>query len=328
MKKIAKSILNCALVGIIVLLLSACSLFKEPVFQKVNDVQIRNLTPSSTNLDLSIVIQNPNWYSITVKSLDVEILDKDAYKLGDIVMTQPLKINKHAADTVFFEISMDTRRVTRLLSYSSDNVQFTVKAEARAKVFGISKLVKIEQKQNLNFTRIVEDLLPSIPSDIQIPTINAAELTGKNKQKLVIKNTDTLDNKSLLPPDIFKVIKTTVTDIGIRETELTVRFQLLNPYGLAFTFRDFPSDIHINDKLAGKGKLAKPLVIDENTLSSEGELVFSLNNLNSLLLASGALIKKDLNYRVDGKLLIDGFGTHINKPFRFRGTVEIGKKDK
>jgi hypothetical protein len=103
---------------------------------------------------------------------------------------------------------------------------------------------------------------------------------------------------------------------------------LFNPYGLSFVFRDFPSEIWVNDKFAGRGKLTKPIVFNENIFSAEGEMVFSLSNFNSLLLASKALVKKDMNYLVDGTLQVEGFGAKISKPFKFKGTVEIGKKDK
>jgi LEA14-like dessication related protein len=306
-------------------LFCSCSLFKAPVFERINDVQLNDLTPDHTTLDISIVITNPNWYSITVKKLQIEVEDRNREKLGNIVMTQPLKMERHEADTVYFEIRMDTRKVAKLLSYSSQKVEFTVKAEALAKVFGISKRVKLEQRQEINFTKIVEDLLPSISSEVEIPAISTNNKTGK----LIIRDPDIKPpNNSPFKPDMFKVIKTSVTDISFKETELTVKFMLLNPYGLAFTFRDFPSDVWINDKYAGKGRLSKPLVFTENVFSAEGEIIFDLNNFNSLLLASGALIKKDLRYLVNGTLMVDGFGTKISKPFKFRGTVEIGKKDK
>jgi LEA14-like dessication related protein len=314
----------------IALLACSCSLFKAPGFEGLNETELKDLTADHTNLDLSLVISNPNWYAITVKSLRLEILDKSKDRLGDIVMTQPLELEKHTADTVYFEIKLDTRRVAKILSYSSNKVEFTVKAEAIAKVFGISKRIRVEQDQEINFTKIIEDFLPTIPSEIEIPAIKASDLTKKSKdKKLLIKDSGTDPFRdSPVKPDIFKVIKTSISDISLKETELTVSFMIFNPYGFAFTFRDFPAEIMINGKAAGRGKLASPIVFNENVVQSEGELVFNLNNFNSLLLASGVLVKKDQHYEVNGTLMIDGFGTRITKPFKFRGTVEIGKKDK
>jgi len=296
-------------------------LFKEPVFERVNEVELIDLNPDYARVDLSIVISNPNWYGITVKKLEVEITDTSSVKLGNIVMTQPLKIKKHAADTVYFEILMETRKVTKLVSHSAPKVEFLVKANALAKVFGISKRIKIQQKQSINFTQILAKILPSIPSDIDIPTIIADK-----KRKVVVQSPP--KPTSPIKVDIFKVMKTSITDVGLKETDLTVKFIMLNPYGLSFTIRDFPSEVWINDKLAGKGKLAKPIIFDENVYQAEGQLVFTLNNFNSILLASKALLKKDMDYRVNGTLMVEGFGAKISKPFKFKGTVEIGKKDK
>jgi LEA14-like dessication related protein len=317
------------LLGLVVLL-SSCALFKAPEFERLNEVQLRDLTADHTKLNLSVVISNPNWYAITVKKLDIEVFNKNREKLSDIVMTQPLKIEKHAADTVYFEIQLDTRKVAKILSYSAQKVEFIIKARAHARVFGISKLVRIEQTEEVNFTKILEDLLPSIPAEIELPLIQAkAKKNGGKDSKLLIRDPDIKPaGSSPLKPDLFKVVKTSVTDIGLKESELTIKFQLLNPYGLAFTLLDFPAEIWINNKKTGRGKLAKPVVFNEITVSSEGEMVFTLNNVNSVLLASGALMNKDMNYRVEGTLMVEGFGTSISKPFRFKGTVEIGKKDK
>lgn len=299
----------------------SCSLFKEPVFESLNKVELKELNPDNTRVDLSIVIKNPNWYAITVKTLTVEITDTTFLKLGNIVMTQPLKIQKNASDTVFFEIMMETRKVTKLLSHSAPKVDFIVKANALAKVFGISKRVKIQQSQSINFTEILEQMLPSIPSDIEIPTFIADK-----KRRVVMQ--DPPKPTSSVQIDIFKVLNTSITDVGLKETELTIKFIMLNPYGLSFTFKDFPAQVRINDKPAGSGKLAKPLVFTEEIFQAEGKLVFTLNNINTILLASRTLMKKDLDYKVTGTLMAEGFGTSISKPFTFSGSVEVGKKDK
>jgi LEA14-like dessication related protein len=305
---------------LLTVLLCSCSLFQAPKFERLNDVELKDLTADHTSLDLSLVISNPNWYAITVKTLDLEVTDKTKDRLGTIVMTHPLKIQKHAADTVYFQILLDTRKVTKLVSHSAQNVEFIVNANALAKVFGITKRVKFSQPQQINFTQILEELLPNIPSEFEIPAIQPTKY-----RKIVIS--DPNRNPNPLKPDIFRIVKTSVTDVGLKETELTVKFVLLNPYGLSFTFRDFPAEVWINDKYAGKGKLANALTFDENVASANGELVFDLNNYSAILLASKALFKKDLHYLVKGTLLAEGFGTSIKKPFRFKGTVEIGKKD-
>lgn len=302
-------------------IMCSCSLFKEPVFERLNKVELKEINPDYTSVDLSIVIKNPNRYGITVKTLTVDITDTTSVQLGKVIMTQPLKIQKNSSDTVYFGINMETRKVTKLLSYSAPKVEFLVKANALAKVFGISKRVKIQQRQSINFTEILEQVLPSIPSDIAIPT-----LIADKKRRVVVQNPP--KPTSSIQADIFKVMNTTITDVGLKETELTIKFIMLNAYGLSFTFKDFPAQVLINDKLAGTGKLAKPLVFTEKIFQAEGQLIFTLNNFYTILLASRAVMKKDLDYRVNGTFIAEGFGTSISKPFTFKGTVEIGNKDK
>jgi LEA14-like dessication related protein len=307
-------------------LFSACSLFQTPKFEGVNEFQLKELTPDHTNVDLSIVISNPNNYSITLKSLNIEVMDCSRDRLGTVTMSKPLLMHKNSADTVYFQIQLDTRKVTKLACHSSRNVEFLVRAEAVAKVFGVTKKVTKELPNQINLTQILEEMLPKVPTDYTIPTINTDSLK-KSKKNLVVTDPK-IANGSHSQADMFKIIKTSVTDIGLKETELTVKFILLNPYGVSFVLRDFPADIWINDKFAGKGRLDSPIIFDENIYSADGELKFELNNFNSLKLAANALVKKDMNYRVEGTLLVDAFDTHITKPFRFKGIVEIGKKDK
>ncbi|MBM4400053.1 MAG: hypothetical protein FJ041_06985 [Candidatus Cloacimonetes bacterium] len=317
------------LVILISLLLCSCSLFKEPKFERLNQIELKDLTPDQTNLDLSIVISNPNWYTITVKSLELEVTDKNNNRLGTIVMTQPLKMQKKSVDTVYFEIGLETRKVAKIISQSAKKVEFTVNATAVAKVFGISKQINLEQKQEINFTKVLENLLPTIPSEYELPTIHTDTIKSSKGKKLLVKDPKLEPIKNMpKAPDLFKVIKTSVSDIGLKETDLTVKFMMFNPYGLSFILWDFPADIYVNEKFAGRGKLKNPIFFKENVVSYDGELVFSLNNFNSILLASKALVKKDMNYVVDGTLQVEGFGAKISKPFKFKGTVEIGKKDK
>lgn len=315
---------------VVSMFLLSCSLFKEPKFERLNEVKLNDLTPDRTNLDLSIVISNPNWFAITVKSLDIVVNDKKQDKLGTITMTQALKMDKKSIDTVYFEIGLDTRKVAKMLSHSAKKAEFEVNATAVAKVFGISKTIELKQTQEINFTKILESILPSIPSEFTIPTIKTDYTKSSTGTKKLVVRDPKLQPLTNTPKteDLFKVLKTSISDIGLKETDLTVKFMVFNPYGLSFVFRDFPAEIWVNDKFAGRGKLVKPISFSENTFSAEGEMVFTLNNFNSFLLASKALVKKDMNYLVDGTLQVEGFGAKISKPFKFKGTVEIGKKDK
>lgn len=312
-------------------LLSSCSLFQAPKFVKVNDVKLLDLTADQTLLDMSIIISNPNWFGIGIKTMKVIVMDKNRDKLGEINLTKPLHISKNATDTVYFQIALETRRVTKLISHEASNVNMVIRAEAVAQAIGVTKKINIEQKQSINFTEIFQRLLPQIPSDIRIPTIQANVKKGKGKdKKLVMQKTDIVPAQAAPTKlELFKVIKTSITDVGFKETELTVKFIMLNPFGVAFTLIDFPAEVYINDKYAGKGTLQKPIKFSEDVVNNDGALVFKLNNLNTMLTGGKALLKKDMNYRVEGTLKAAGFGTTIEKAFRFTGTVDMdGKPEK
>jgi len=306
------------------LLITSCALFKSPKFERVNSFQLRELGIAQSKMDLSIVVSNPNWYEIQVKNLEVTVLDKSNSRLSDIRLYQPIDIPKHSADTVYLDIDVDTRAVARIISKSANKVEFIVKARADAKVMGIGKHLEIEQPQSVNFTQILAKVLPQIPEDYTIPTIQ----TGKKKNVKPPAGT-TLKAEVVVsptPPEIFKVMKTSITDIGFKETELTVKFMMFNPFGLTFTLNDFPAEVWINDKHAGTGNLGKPISFDENVQYREGEIVFNLKNFNSILIAFKGITSRELNYKVNGTLLAEGFGAKISKPFHFNGTVVIGSK--
>jgi LEA14-like dessication related protein len=303
------------------LLLSSCALFTAPKFERVHSVKLLELTADQTRLNLSLVISNPNSYAIGLKTMQVTVMDKNRDKLGIIELAEPVSIVKNAADTLYLEINLETRRVTKLISHEASSLDLIIRAEAVAKAFGITKKLTIEQKQQINLTEILEKALPEIPGQIKIPTISAR---AKNPKSQVVILPD--NNSSPLEKGLFQVIKTKITDVGLKETELTVSFTMLNPYGIAFTLIDFPAEIWINDRYAGKGMLQKPIRFSEDVAKNEGALVFTLNNYNSLLTASKALLKKDLSYRVEGTLKAAGFGTTIEKQFRFSGLVDMDGK--
>ena len=305
------------------LLITSCSLFQAPQFKGVSNFKLNELTADHTDIDLALVIANPNGFALALKSLNVTVTDTLQNRLGDVTMLQPLEIPKHDSDTLFLEIELNTRQVAKLVSHSSDKVKFIVHAVAVAHVFGITKQISKDLPEQINITEILLKALPQIPTEFQAPSINISK--KKQTQKGNFTSGEKKSDTAKATPELFKVLKAGISDMGFKETELTIRFMLLNPFGLTFTLKDFPAQVSVNGTLAGKGRLAKPLVFDEDVYSQEGEIVCTLNNWNSLKLGTNALFKKGLDYVVQGNLQAEGLGVCINKPFAVKGHVDIGK---
>ena len=319
-------LVNRLILAAFVLLSAGCRLFQPPKVDRVDRFALTELTPDHTFIDLSLVVSNPNGFAVRLESLNLTLSDKDKNHLSDVRMLHPMEIDGHQADTVYFNIQLDTRPVAKLISHSADKVDFNVHVDGKAKVLGMHVPLRLDLPQSINLTQILEDALPKIPSEFTAPTI---KLGGKKKHgdmhsESVSSSDTTGTSPHLQTPDLFKVTKAGLTGLGFKETQFSVRFMLLNPFGLSFTLLDFPSQVSINGTYAGNGRLSHPLVFDENVSSQEGEIICKLNNWNSLMAGSKALLHKQADYQVNGTLSAAGFGVTVNKPFVVKGHVDIG----
>ncbi|MCD8479370.1 MAG: hypothetical protein LRZ88_03460 [Candidatus Cloacimonetes bacterium] len=77
------------------LLASSCKmLFKAPEIDKIQDVKMRSFTPDRTEVEVSIIVHNPNNYEIQLNALRLDLLDKDRLRVGTAELSRKIDLPK------------------------------------------------------------------------------------------------------------------------------------------------------------------------------------------------------------------------------------------
>lgn len=269
-------------------LLSGCKMFKKPTVDKIHDIKIVSMSPDVTELLISVKVNNPNSYKLILKSLNIDLLDKSRNQIGNALMKASIMIPGRKSTAIDFTVKLDTRKTAKLISHSDQIVFFYVQGHGKGKALGFNKNFEFEEPYELNIRDYISDLLPRFTAE------------GK---------------------DLFKLQRTHISQLGLGETEVISEFMILNPYGMSFTFKAFPADVIINDKVVGKGSLQAPLSFDENVYSKDGVIVLKVSNFKSILGALKGVVKGEIGYQVKGTVVIDAFGMEIKKPYEYRGSI-------
>lgn len=278
------------LVLILLMGLSGCKLLKTPRVEKIQDIRVGVINPDKSTLKLSLIVHNPNCHKLRVQKLDVTLLNKDRGKVGFAKLTKEVTIPKNASVNIDFDVELDTRPVVKMVSSIDQQVQFFVTGEGKGKALGISKKFSFDEPYSLSLKEHLETLLSRFTAQGQ---------------------------------SLFKIQKTSVEKIDLGQTELHVSFLILNPYGLSFNLKGFPSEIYINGKSVGTGNLNSQLRFDETIFSQEGVMIFKLSNLKSVLGAVKGVFKGEVAYQVKGKVMIDALGMDINEPFQYSDAIPL-----
>jgi len=284
----------CLLILISVSVTSCHFFFKKPKVKGIHDIKVKSITPDRIDIVLSIEITNPNGYKLQLQELNVFISDKARVDIGNARISKPFFVSKQSSAILDVDVSLDTRRVAKVVSHSKQTIFLNVRGNGKGTVLGFRKDFEFDAPFELPLKKHLEDLIPKFTA---------------------------------MGQDLFKVQNSSVRMTSINETELKVRFLIMNPYGITFTLSKFPADIYINQKLAGKGDLETKLVFDENIYSREGVMVFKINNIKTIVGAVKGVFKGEIAFEVKGNVLITAFGMEINKPFQFKDSINVSISD-
>jgi hypothetical protein len=291
MKRTILCLISClALLG-----LSGCKfLFKSPTLEKVHDLKVVSIDPDEAKLELTLSVHNPNCYKLKLDRMDVVLLNHNREPIGDAVLKQGVEIPKKRSNALAFSISLDTRSTVRMVNYSDQKVFLYISGVGEGRVAGVKKKFEFEEPYEIDIREQLEQVVSSFKADSQ---------------------------------DMFVLKRSYISRVGLTESQVSVDFIILNPYGLKFTLESFPATITIGGKEAGRGDLANALSFDEKVYSHEGTMVFSISNLKAILnIAKGAL-NGEVGYQVDGRVKIRAYGLDVDRPFTYKDKIVINITD-
>jgi LEA14-like dessication related protein len=275
----------------LILLTSSCKmLFKAPEIQKIQDVRLSSFSPDRAEVEVSIIVHNPNNYEIQLNSLRLDILDKDRLRVGTAELARKIDLPKKKGINLDMKVVLLTRPLIKNVSNINHDVQFFIAGKGDAKAMGIAKRFDFEEPYSLSLKEHLQKSIPSMSAGGQ---------------------------------DIFKLTRTYVEDFGLGKSMLSADFILMNPYGFSFNFRGFPAEIFIDGKKVGRGQLKSQLRFDENVFYKEGTMSFELSNLKSLFGATKGAFKGEIQYTVKGTIILDAIGMELKNPFEFSGKIPV-----
>lgn len=273
------------------LLFSSCKMiFKQPEIKQIHDIRVLDFTPDHISVKVSLELNNPNKYALKLDKLDLEILNRDRLRIGFANLEKEIIIPGRKSNTIDFSVRIDTRAAIKLISNSKQSVFLYIGGNGSGKVKGFTKSFSFEESVDLDVKSHLQNLIPKFSGGGQ---------------------------------ELFRVMNASIDNVNLGETTVRIEFMLLNPFGLSFRFNDFPAEIYIGEKLAGKGSLLSPLIFDENTFYRDGVLIFRMNNLKSIVSAAKGVIKGEIEYEVRGKVQINTLGMNIDNPYSFRDRFPV-----
>lgn len=277
------------------MVLSSCSwLFKTPTLEKVHGVDVLSIDPDKTVVDVSLSVNNPNFYTLTVEDLDVLLLDKNRDRIGMVALKQAVEIPKKRSNALDFNVSLDTRRTVKAVNHSDQSVYVYISGEGRGKILGIGKNFSFEEPFAIDIKKELENAVSGFKADGQ---------------------------------DIFKIKRSYIGKMGLAKSSVGVDFIILNPYGLEFTLSSFPATISIGGKECGSGDIAESLSFDETVFSREGTMAFRIRNWNTVVNAVKGAFKGEIEYQVDGNVKIGAYGLDIDQPFSYADKIYVNLAD-
>ena len=119
-----KNILYLVAFSLVLISLSSCKLFKSPTVTKIQDVKVISITPDKSTIKISFMVSNPNCYKLKLDQLNVELLNKDRYKVGTATLQKVVQIPKKSTMCLDFNVELETRPVVKMVSSIDQKVQF------------------------------------------------------------------------------------------------------------------------------------------------------------------------------------------------------------
>ena len=135
---------------LVMLSLGSCKMFKNPTVEKIRDIRVLSISPDKSFVNISLIVNNPNCYKIHLEKLDIELLDKDRFRVGTAALAKVVEIPKKASINLDFKVELDTRPVVKMVSSIDQKVQFFVHGKGRGKALGTGRNFEFDEPYELD----------------------------------------------------------------------------------------------------------------------------------------------------------------------------------
>jgi hypothetical protein len=145
------------------LILSACSIYKEPEFKELSGYKLTKIVGNEIRFNVEGIVSNPNWYALKMKksSLDIFIENK---KLGVLVLEEKLKIKSKRDNNISVPITliMEPGSMVKMMGWAlRDSISIEIKGPLKAGVFFIYHKFPVQFTQSISSKNIIKNLFKS-----------------------------------------------------------------------------------------------------------------------------------------------------------------------
>lgn len=145
------------------LILSACSIYKEPEFKELSGYKLTKIEGNEIRFNVEGIISNPNWYAIKIKksSLDVFIENK---KFGVISLDNKIKIKSKRDNNLSVPITliMEPGSMVKMMGWAlRDSLSIEIKGPLKAGSFFIYHKFPVQFTKNFSSKAIIKNLFKS-----------------------------------------------------------------------------------------------------------------------------------------------------------------------
>lgn len=142
----------------IVIFLSSCSSFKEPIIKGSDDFQLTQFEGKKISFSLALAIENNNWYALKIKpsNVDLYLEDKLIGKLHLLEkVTIPAKKTTELVVPARIEL-VDGAMISLFKIISKDQVAVRLNGKVKGGVLFVYKNFQVDEKWNVptNFLKL------------------------------------------------------------------------------------------------------------------------------------------------------------------------------
>ena len=145
------------------LILSACSIYKEPEFKELSGYKLTKIDGNEIHFNVEGIISNPNWYALKMKksSLDVFIENK---KFGVLQLEDKLKIKSKRDNnlSVPMTLIMEPGSMVKMMGWAlRDSLSIEIKGPLKAGAFFIYHKFPVQFTKSISSKNIIKNLFKS-----------------------------------------------------------------------------------------------------------------------------------------------------------------------
>ncbi|GBD89138.1 late embryogenesis abundant protein [bacterium BMS3Abin03] len=243
---------------------------------------------NNKEIKLSIIVsaKNKNDFNINVEDMFVYIVN-NTDTIGNAERKEKFSIESRGTADIDFSSMLITDKILKLLSEGIDTLNLKLIGNATA---------------NLGFISLPVDI------DVMFKVMVKEQLAGAIER-------DTKDSK------IIEVKSAGLKKLSLGESVVDVEFVIMNPYGIEFSVKEYPSTIFINGKESGSGNITGEIQVKKTGTGSAGIVSYKLSNSKTLTSLFNSLFSRKLEYETVGNLLINILGYDIQFPYRMKGVL-------